>query len=120
MKRVLIVLIAMATFSCMKEEKYVPYYELAWNSEVPDSLKAKHREYITELVRASNQHLSAGDYEDIDETIEQAEETANRLFTVSFRVLRRAKDFNSAGTLLRVEEMTQNEKEIFDSLLYVQ
>lgn len=112
-------LIAIVTIfaSCERRVKY-PIYSLARISCVPDSLKEKHREWIKETIRASNQHLSAGDYEDIDETIEQVESTASSLFEVSVMGLRKQVDSDAYSAInLTPNELTPYERTVLDSLV---
>lgn len=119
MKNVIILsAIAMCLTSCFHAPEPYPRYSVENISFVPDSLKPKHREWITETVRASNQHLSAGDYEDIDETIIQAERTADNLFESNVIGLRKQinEDYFS-DVVLRPEQMNCYEKRILDSLL---
>lgn len=94
------------------EYRIVPIYH------VPDSLKEAHRNFIIEATRAASQHMSAGDYEDVDETIEQAEITADRLFQVKAYGLERefpqGNGYFSEDILPK--DFTPHEKRIFDSL----
>ncbi len=93
-----------------------PKYELHSIQYVPDSLKEKHRTWIMETVRASNQHLSAGDYENVPQTIQTAKWIADELFSASEPCLRR---LDGAGVMwydVSKEYMTKNERIIFDSL----
>lgn len=117
MKRILLPIILIFLASCGKEQVNYPNYSLEKTEYVPDSLKAKHREWIKETIRASNQHLSAGDYEDIDETIIQAERTGNSLFKTSVIGLRKEIDENYWNDIvLKPNEMTQYELKVLDSL----
>lgn len=103
--------------SCKNEVKY-PIYSLATISYVPDSLKAEHREWIKESIRASNQYLTAGDYEDIDETIIQVERTASNLFEVNTIGLRKQiSDSYWDDLRLKPSELSSYEKVILDSLV---
>ena len=105
--------------SCSEDIKY-PVYSLEKIEYVPDSLKVKHRAWITETIRAASQHMTGGDYEDVDETIIQAERTADRLFQVNVIGLRKEINENYWDDLhLKPTELTQKEKVILDSLLNV-
>ena len=57
--------------SCSSDDEY-PRYTLETIKYVPDSLKIKHRTWVTETIRAASQHMTGGDYEDVDVTIRQA------------------------------------------------
>lgn len=117
MKEILVALCIGITFSsCEKQDKY-PKYSLTSINFIPDSLKEKHRTFITETVRAASQHMSAGDYEDIDETIIQAERTADNVFESEVIGLRKQINDNVWDDLqLKPNELTPYEKEILDSL----
>lgn len=115
----LAVLIAIITIfaSCETRVKY-PRYSLVRISCVPDSLKEKHRDWIKETIRASNQHLTAGDYEDIDETIQQVERTASSLFEVSVMGLKKEVDSEVYNDItLMPNELTPYERTVLDSLV---
>lgn len=85
---------------------------------VPDSLKAAHREFIIEATRAASQHMTGGEYEEVDKTIEQAEETADRVFQTKVIGLKLEghTDGNWYYEYIRPENFTPTEKHIFDSL----
>tara|TARA_R110000782_G_C14499008_1_gene378351 strand:+ start:43 stop:414 length:372 start_codon:yes stop_codon:yes gene_type:complete len=115
--RLLCTLILCTLFVGCEEPIKYPRYSLTTIEYIPDSLKAQHREWIKETVRASNQHLSAGDYEDVDETIVQAERTANRIFEVSVIGLNKEIDDNNWNDLkLKPNELSVYEKTVLDSL----
>jgi hypothetical protein len=118
MKKILFLLVVLICLvSCEKPPKY-PRYTLVRTYCVPDSLKSKQREWIKETIRASNQHLTAGDYEDIDETIQQVEHTSNNLFEVSVFALRKEVDAEpSNDVVLKGNELTSYEKRLLESLI---
>jgi len=117
MKKLLIIPIIILFISCEEKINY-PVYSLVTKEIVPDSLKSKHRTFITETVRAANQHLSAGDYEDIDETIIQAERTADNIFSVKVVCLNKQIDDKYWNDLVIFpKEFTDKEKKIFDNLI---
>lgn len=103
--------------SCGNENKY-PIYSLETIEYIPDSLKTEHRIWITETIRAASQHMTGGDYEDIDATIRQAKSTADELFQVNVIGLRKKINENYWDDLhLKPNELNQKEKVILDSLL---
>lgn len=115
----ILVILALSLVGCQVEDdrekveyRIVPIYH------VPDSLKEAHRNFIIEATRAASQHMSAGEYEEVDETIEQAEITADRLFQVKTigleRVFPRRNGYISEDILPK--DFTAHEKRIFDSL----
>jgi len=118
MKKIVSLLVILIVFSSCKEEKPTfPHYTLETVNYVPDSLKKEHREWIKETVRAGSQHMTGGDYEDVDETIMQAERTADNLFERKVLGLRKQINENFwDDILLRPDELTPREKKIFDSL----
>tara|TARA_B110000971_G_C19865582_1_gene433691 strand:- start:77 stop:448 length:372 start_codon:yes stop_codon:yes gene_type:complete len=104
--------------SCKKDIEKYPIYSLKTIRYVPDSLKTEQREWIKETVRASNQNLSAGDYENIDETIVQVERTSENLFEITVVGLRKkVNDDNWDDIELKPNELNDYEKKIIDSLL---
>ena len=111
-----ILLLAVVFLSSCNSEKY-PKYSLATIDYVPDSLKAEHRKFITETVRAASQHMTGGDYEDVDETIQQAHTTANNIFSVKVIGLKKELYENEWDALrIKPQDFTAEEKRIFDSL----
>lgn len=116
-KAILCYILVTVLASCKKEEIKYPVYSLESKDIVPDSLKKEYRAFITETVRAANQHLYAGDYEDIDETIIQAERTADNSFSVKVLCLRKQIDENYWNDIIITpSEFTQKEKIIFKNL----
>lgn len=111
------ILLLAAVMSSCNNEKY-PKYSLTTIRYVPDSLKSEHRKFITETVRAASQHMTGGDYEDVNETIIQAERTADNVFSVSIIGLEKQIDDNYWNSLkLKPEQFTPYEKMVFDSLV---
>jgi len=84
---------------------------------VPDSLRSAMVDWIKETVRAASYHMTGGDYEDPEDVIEQAEETANRLFSRTFEYegLRMYNRRESPKDVAYVD-LTGGQKEIFDYL----
>lgn len=66
---------------CGSSEVY-PKYEYAVDYYTPDTMQTKMIEWVKETIRATDQHLSAGDYEDPEDVILQAEATGKKLFVV--------------------------------------
>lgn len=111
--KLMLVAVLFSLVSC-NEDKY-PKYSLTTIEFVPDSLKVEHRKFITETVRAASNQMTGGDYEDVDETIIQAERTADNIFSLSVVGLRKETDGNSLE--LKPNELNVYEKKILDSLL---
>jgi len=105
------------SFASCEEVLNYPIYSLKTVTYIPDSLKIEHRKWITETVRAANQQLSAGDYEDIDQTIIQAERTAENIFSVKLIGLRKQINDNHWEDLeLKPNELNSQQKKVLDSL----
>jgi DNA replication initiation complex subunit (GINS family) len=107
MRNFLLIIFTLVFFSCEKKNDY----RITTGIIIPDSLKEKHREYIKELTRAADQHLSAGEMEDAAYTIRQSKWTADELFGVRVQGLSKyTMDF------IPPEQMTEEEKKIFEEL----
>ena len=114
--KLMLVAVLFSLVSC-NEDKY-PKYSLTTIEFVPDSLKAEHRKFITETVRAASNQMTGGDYEDVDETIIQAERTADNIFSSTVVGLRKEIDENHWNSLeLKPNELNVYEKKILDSLV---
>ena len=119
MKKLFIIslLLTIILSSCGDTRIKYPIYSLDTIEYVPDSLKKEQREWITETIRAASQNMTGGDYEDVDETIQQVEITSNRLFEVSALGLRKQINDNYWDDLyIMPVEFNKSEKQIFDSL----
>lgn len=114
--KLMLVAVLFSLVSC-NEDKY-PKYSLTTIEFVPDSLKAEHRKFITETVRAASNQMTGGDYEDVDETIIQAEITADNIFSSTVVGLRKEIDENYRNSFeLKPNELNVYEKKILDSLV---
>ena len=103
--------------SCSSDDEY-PRYTLETIKYVPDSLKIKHRTWVTETIRAASQHMTGGDYEDVDVTIRQAKWTADELFQVGIVGLRKEIDDNYWNDLhLLPIDLNIKEQHVLDSLV---
>ena len=112
-----LILIATILLSSSCTDSEYPRYSLTTIEYIPDSLKKEHRDYITETIRAASEHMTGGDYEDVDVTIRQAKWTADELFQTSEVGLRKEIDDNTYHNLhIRQRDFTVKEKQIFDSL----
>ncbi len=114
--KLMLVAVLFSLVSC-NGDKY-PKYSLTTIEFIPDSLKVEHRKFITETVRAASNQMTGGDYEDVDETIIQAERTADNIFSSSVVGLRKEIDENYWNSLeLKPNELNVYEKKILDSLV---
>ncbi len=113
---VILIIFAFTRCSNTPEEKY-PKYEYAVDYYVPDSLYPNMSKWIQETVRATSQHLSAGDYEDPEDVIVQSKRTAEQLFNVRAEGLHKIRyDREYEPEFIPKERMIGWEKIIFDSL----
>lgn len=85
---------------------------------VPDSNIVEMRAWITKTVEATNKNMTGGDYEDPEDVIEQAEETAERLFSIKEDALQILS--NGYWSTIPKNRMTKEELHILDSLKYYQ
>ena len=109
-------LIILGLGSCTVDEPY-PQYDLYKVKFVPDSLKLEHRQYVLDLIKSASYNMTGGDYESVDETIIQANETADDIFSVSVIGLRKRLNFDySVNQYLRPSELSSEELLILDSL----
>lgn len=92
-------------------------YRISTITTVPDSLKEKYRSWVIECVRAASQNMTGGDYEDVDETIEQAEATALKLFGVEEPAL--VINYGEGYSVIYVarSKFTPAQEEIYDILM---
>ena len=104
--------------SCTQKEVY-PKYSLYTINKISDSLKVDYRTWITETIRSASQNMTGGDYENVDETIRQAKETADEIFGTKVIGLRKEIDDNYWNDLkLKPSELSDKELIILDSLSF--
>ena len=113
---ILFLILSVCIISCGEDEKY-PRYDLGTTIVVPDSLQPKYREWVKETVRAASQHMTGGDYEDVDETIEQAEISGKRLFGKNQTCLLITPREYSVACEVKLSDMTVEQKFIYYKLL---
>ena len=109
MKSIIFILLTIILIGCEEPSRY----QLSQRSYVPDSLKQAYATYVTELVRAATNNLTTCDYEDVDDTIDEAEKSAMSLYQVNELVLQDKSTF----VVIRVQDMTPTQKLTFDSLM---
>jgi len=115
-KYFLYTLLALVFVGCADTIEY-PRYSLETIEYIPDSLKVEHRTWITETIRAASQHMTGGDYEDVDVTIRQAKWTADDLFEVSIVGLKKEINDNHYNDLhLMPSDMTDEETQTLKRL----
>lgn len=129
MKKLIIIALTIVFASCenpMIRPKYVatesievseyPKYRLSYIQDIPDSNKVKLAAWITETMRASSSHLSAGDYEDPEDLIEEINDIGKDLFSVKIDVLEILESTNGSWRTIEKDQMTQEQVTIFNEL----
>ena len=105
-------------YSCKHKEPTVEYSLGAINS-VPDSLKSKQRLWVTETIKAASQNMTGGDYEDVDDPIDQAWITSERLFQVeTLGLIKKVEDEGRTSFReILPKNMTNHEKKVMINLI---
>ena len=119
MKKYLIIIsssILLLFNSCVEPHEKEPKYKLGYREIIPDSNKSKYTKFIVDATSAASLHLSAGDYEDPEDVIEEINDIAINLFTVKTPVLESDKNSDYWNEINPVE-MTSRERYIYDSLI---
>lgn len=110
MKPLILLLISSLLFmSCEDDYKY------ATQDVVPDSNKIKVSEFIIKTVSAASLHMSTADYEDPEDVIEQAERTANRLYSIQVEGLHIYQG-NSSWVFIPYDKLSENQIIIFNRI----
>ena len=110
-------LITIFTLTSCKDHEEYPYYSITTVDYIPDSLKTKHRTWITETIRAASQNMTGGDYEDIDDTIRESKETANEIFSTKTMALKKEINDNYwEDIIITPKDFSDYEEKVFDSL----
>ena len=101
---------------CGESEHRFPY-RYAHREQVPDSLRDDMAKFITETMRASDQHLTTSDYEDVDDVVSEITHSAFRVYTTSVAGLEHTPDDgNDYWKFIPFNQLTDKQKIIFDSL----
>ena len=115
-KKILLLILSISMLSCKEDIKY-PAYALTKITYIPKEQKEKHTKFITETIRAASQQMTGGDYEDVDQTIIQAERTADNLFQIEILGLRKNINENYWDSIeIKPEDFNMKEKKIFEQL----
>jgi hypothetical protein len=110
---------AMFISSAGCQEPFKPHYEYAVDYYAPDSLRGKMQTWITETVRAADQHLNAGDYEDVEDIVIYTKREAQQLFSVRGEGLwfkESENDIMLSDEFIPYERMTATEKAEFEKV----
>jgi hypothetical protein len=129
MKNLVITTLSLLLFSCENpmtrpshdpnkpvEVPEYPKYELTYVNEVPDSNKSKLADWIIKETSAASLHLSAGDYEDPDDLVEEIYDTGVKLFEVKTEALYMQKDQGYSWETIHQGQMTKKELKILNDL----
>jgi len=112
MKKVLLFLSLIIVISSCNH--YSDNYVLSNVVYIPDSLKDKQAQFITETVRAASQHMSGGDYEDPEDVIYAANSTFENIYGIKVECL-----YNTvSGIYIHKEDFDSIQTEIFYHLKY--
>ncbi len=113
MKKLIVFLIVMFILSGCNEK-----YSLVYGGTfIPDSNKTKYTEYVQKVVSAASYHMTTADYEDPEDLVRAARNSANELFSVTYYELYYTSSWNSY--CIKHDQMTPEESKIYDSLLNV-
>ena len=85
-------------------------------SHIPDSLRPQMAQFIKETVSAASLHMTGGDYEDPEDVIEQAEETAEHLYARTTIALTMWSP-NDYRVNIKVSDFTPRQKRIYDLIV---
>ena len=107
-KTLFITIAALFVISCNGE----PSYEIETMEYVPDSLKSQQREFMIKLTESASKNMSGGDYEDVYETLQEAERISEDMFSVKVEGLREKRSWKK----LYPWEFSAREKFIFNEL----
>lgn len=86
MKRLLIIPVLMVLLASCERDKF-PKYKIAYERVVPDSLIEKCNEYTNKLVSSASFHLNAGDYEDPEDVIREANRVSTQAYSITVQGL---------------------------------
>lgn len=118
MKNLLLIsLLIILVVSCEYTPTKYPIYRLSTVKMVPDSLKDDQAKFIVETMRAASNNLTTSDYEDVDDAIEEAQESSEKIFSIEVRCLERLDNSSEYWQTILPNFMSENEKKIFNELI---
>lgn len=113
----LLAFVPLFLWSCLDEPKVVyPQYTYGKEKRIPDSLRMKYAEWVKQTVAAASSHMTAGDYEDPEDVISQAEETGERIFEVEAEGLYIIAREGEWRRFIPKEDLTPEELKILEKL----
>ena len=90
-----------------------PHYRYGTDTYIPDSVKMAYADWVQKTVAAASNHMTAGDYEDPEDVIVQAQETGERIFEVKTEGLYRTISEGNWQEFIPKERLTKEELKIF-------
>lgn len=93
-----------------------PRYSISIMEHTPDSLIDKKAQFIVDVVDAASNRGMGGDYEDVDDTIEEAKKTANQIYSIKISCLHIETSSQDYGSNVSPSAMTKYQRVIFDQL----
>lgn len=115
MKKIMILLILVIGISSCNNVEY-PLYQYGEESEIPDSLRVKYAEWVTETIKASNNNMTGGDYEDPEDVVAQVEITGHNIFAVKVEGMHITNCSECMWEFVPVDKMTPRQISIFKKL----
>lgn len=116
MKNLLLIVLTLMMLSCTKIIEEYPQYSLSSTTYVPDSMRDTQRIWITSVVKAASNNISAGDYERIYKTIREASNISNDLFEETVICLSVKLNEDSYRISITPDHMTNEQMAIFKRL----
>lgn len=110
---IMIAIITMVSFSSC--EKY-PNYKYGIRQIIPDSLKAKETEFITETMKATDFHLTTSDYEDPEDVVNECRATFESIYQVSVEGLEIRTCSECSSDFIPYNKLDEKQKKIFEDL----
>lgn len=113
--KILLIIGLLFIIGCV-EDKIYPDYKYSTRLGVPDSLKEKQAEWIKETLRAADQHLGAGDYEDPEDVVEEIAKTSEKIFGRQLEGLEITRDPNEFPVFFPYSQLDGKQILIFNKL----
>lgn len=103
--------------SCVGQYPMYPRYSITSINVIPDSLREAHNKYVIDLVTVGSEHMANSDYDDVDDTLREAQRLANKMFTISVSGLHKEfNDSSSKDVYIKVKDFSDIEKRIYKKL----
>jgi hypothetical protein len=106
--------LAAGVLSSCKDEKY-PKYSLSTKEVIPEEAREKYTEFIIRTVSAASHRMTTCDYEDPEDLVRQAEQTAFNLYSKEIQVLKLQSCKNCMSGYIEPSNFSEYQKQVFDS-----